>query len=250
MNDDNRYEFGYDNRIIILKSLLERHLKDTHNPHQVGWAELLGSGEVDEKIEQSIYSIEAKFDENNQFCLYLYDYNNQLIGEPIPIAAGTVGEWRTLVGLPTENKDIRPYLYRIDLDANGLGYTLVPDFEPGEYEFKEEYNLLNMYLVGGSQGTEIYKDLENVVIKTYTNKEFETATGIVDCKECIEVKYNDQYYFYFDDPDGLTDPEWYLLTDTTDYSKLRFNLDPKKIEQDEEEILAEIVDYIEPIEGE
>lgn len=43
---DNRYEYGHDNRIILLKKALEQHLKAQNNPHGVSLASLDGNNDV------------------------------------------------------------------------------------------------------------------------------------------------------------------------------------------------------------
>lgn len=251
MNDDNRYEFGYDNRIIILKSLLERHLKDTHNPHQVSFEQLTDKGIIDQKIESSVYSIEAKFDENEQFCLYLYDYDNKdshehTLCDPIPIAAGTIADWATLLGEPTDNMAIRPYLYRIDLESNGMGYSIIPDFNNGNYSFygNGEYDLATLSF----ENEDILYDDENVTIKTYTT--------YMSFGKAIEVNYkgdNSIAYYYFNN--YMTGKAaWYYIDELQlqgwiEYDlPLTFELNNDDIVFGKEEILSNIIYPI--VEGE
>ena len=237
MADDDRYEYGYDNRIIILKSLLERHLKDTHNPHQVSWADLIGSEEVDKRIDASVYSIEAKFNEDLQFCLYLYDYNGELIGEPIPIAVGTASDWASLVGDPTDNVDLRKYLYRIDLKSDGIGYTYIPEFNNTEYGFKSTYDLEELDFENNDI---LYDDPVNkITITTYKNYQ---GFG-----KGIAFKNNTTTYYYFN-YNGNT--AWYIYTTGyTEYTgSLTFDLEKDFIGLDKETLLSKIINPV--VEGE
>ena len=246
MNNDDRFEFGHDNRVLMLKKLLERHIQDTHNPHQVNFTDLEDSREIDEKIEQSVYSIEAKETEDGQFCLYLYDYNGALIGEPIPIAAGMISYFRDLMGKPTDNYELSKYLYKIDLDSSGIGFVEIPEFVEGVYKFKDDYNVDNyfvdkMFVPGGSDGRIIYED-ENITINTYSDYKING----VRYDKCIEVLTTDNDYYYFDHSGNEEDdPEWYVLNGLEYYESdapTSFNLDPSKIKQDADEVLCEIIE--------
>lgn len=242
----NRYR---DNRIDLVQRALDQHLRNKSNPHAVKFADLVGVGEVEDKI---ISSIEAKFDENEQFCLYLYDYNGVQIGEPIPIDAESVAEWSTLMGDPKSNNAILPYLNRIDLSSDGIGYTIIPEFEEGPYNFKETYDLATLEVV--SEEDKLYEDQDHAVyVYTYGNYEddgfnykkcilFKTIDNGTPVTYCY-FKFRSEYSMWYQRRN--TSETTYEYYEVSDYSKLRFILDPKKILMDKEEILDEIIDFVE-----
>jgi len=245
MANDTRYEYGHDNRIDLLKRALDQHLKDNSNPHEVDFGSLIGIDAVQAKI---ISKIEAGYEDddtgNGNFYLYLYDYNDKLI-DKVHIATGTVVDWTQILGDPTTNDELKPYLYRIDLTSDGIGYTIIPEFEDGTYSFKTEYNLDTLDF-SPNEDT-LYEDTSiNCRIKTHSDY----IVDNINYKKCIEfttvVNNIVTTYCYFKYTEAA--PLWYIKT-PTGYNEftgsLSFILDHKKIFMDKEEILAEIIDYVE-----
>lgn len=201
MNNDDRFEFGHDNRIILLKNLIERHIKDTHNPHQVGLADL--SSGKEEIITNGYITVE-----DNTVYLILERYAG---GDPIKIQLPT-GEgvsWDDLMGNPLDNAALATILRPLmEASKLGVGYSIVDLIDGKTYGFDTEYDM-TLFDIEGSEETLYYN---------YDAEQTERIYLIIkDFDKSILVQQNGEAYYYRQNIEDESIHSWYKLINGNEF---------------------------------